>query len=245
MTTTFSKMEAIGRFIQSHMHYPTYYWAHSLQSTVIRNSIVNSLKAAKFDTANISANFVYESPTINELSLAVYGIIDPSSYSGSDKIERKVAEMQGYVDKYSTNLPLHKPTSSSAPLSDVVVLTGSTGALGTTLLAQLVQKDSVSKIYALNRKSSKSLKKRQEESLVERGYDPAIASSPKVVLLEGDAGQDLLGLSKGNYNEVSIADLMHCVKKHYLPANLLRFVPAQPRSSILASCRSSLIRIRC
>ena len=174
----------------------------SLQSTVIRNSIVNALKPDKIDTSKMAANFVYQSPTIAQLGTAVYTIINPSSFSDADKIANKVAEIDAYIEKYSLNLPVHRP-SLPASKSDVILMTGSTGALGTTLLAQLVENSSVSKIYAINRKGAgKTLKQRQVEALVDRGYDAAVVSSPKVVLVETDSKLGPLGVSPALYDEV-------------------------------------------
>jgi hypothetical protein len=175
---------------------------NSLQSTVIRNSIVNALKTDRIETSKIAANFVYESPTIAQLGRVVYAIIDPTSFSAADKIADKVAEIDAYIKKYSSNLPVHRP-SLPAARSDVILITGSTGALGTTVLAQLVENPSVSRIYAINRKGAgKTLKQRQVEALVDRGYDAAIVSSPKVVLVETDSKLDPLGVSPALYDEV-------------------------------------------
>lgn len=174
----------------------------SLQSAVIRNSIVNALQAEKIDTTSIPPNLVYEAPTITQLGLAVHAVVDPSSSSASDRIADKVAEITGYVEKYSANFPTHR-ASAPAPASEAILLTGSTGALGTTLLAQLVATSSVSKIYALNRKTTgKTVKQRQVEALVERGYDVAIASSSKVVYVETDASSGVLGIPPAVYDEV-------------------------------------------
>lgn len=150
----------------------------------------------------MSPNFLYSSPTIAQLSTAVYGLIDPSSLSVIDKVEAKVLAINEMIAKYTADFPSHKPTKS-APTSEVIVLTGSTGGLGTTLLAQLVERESVSKIYAINRKTSgKSLKARQMASLHDRGYDAEIVESEKVVLLEGDTSAPLLGLSQEVYDEI-------------------------------------------
>lgn len=176
----------------------------SLQSAVIRNSIVNALQADKIDTSSIPPNFVYEAPTITQLGLAVHAIVDPSSSSSSDRIANKVTEITGYVEKYSADFPTHR-ASAPAPTSEAILLTGSTGALGTTVLAQLVEMSSVSKIYALNRKTTgKTVKQRQVEALVERGYDVAIASSSKVVYVETDASSGVLGIPSAIYEEVRL-----------------------------------------
>ena len=160
------------------------------------------MKADKFDTSKIAANFVYESPTIDRLGIAAYAVIDPSSFSAADKIANKVAEINSYIEKYSANLHVHRPSLPTRG-SDVILMTGSTGALGTTLLAQLVENSSVSKIYAINRRGAgKTLKQRQVEALIDRGYDAAIVRSPKVVLVETDSKLGPLGVSPALYDEV-------------------------------------------
>ena len=88
-------------------------------------------------------------------------------------------------------------------MGDVVVLTGSTGGLGSTLLAQMVENPSVSRVYALNRKGAgKTLKQRQVEALVDRGYDATLASDPKVVLIETDSSHGGLGVPAAQLEEV-------------------------------------------
>ncbi|KAF9505928.1 hypothetical protein BS47DRAFT_1322053 [Hydnum rufescens UP504] len=182
----------------------------SLQSTFLRNSIIQTLKASAFDTSSIPTNVVYERPTISRLSQYIYSIIDPSSFSAADEAKRKIGELEDYIAKYSKDLPKHKP-SAPAPKREIVLVTGTTGALGTTILAQLVLMHSVSRIYALNRPGKRLLKVRQEEALEERGYDPVIASSPKVVLLESNGTSDTLGLPLEVYNEIrtSVTSILH------------------------------------
>ena len=174
----------------------------SLQATFLRNAITQALTASKIDTSSIPINFVYDSPTISRLSQYIYSITDPSSFSVADEIERKITDIEKYIATYSEDFPQHK-ASAAMPKDEAILVTGTTGGLGTTLLAQLVQMSSVSRIYALNRPSKRALKERQEEALVERGYDAAIASSPKVVLLESSGASDHLGLTLEVYNEVS------------------------------------------
>ncbi|KAF8311061.1 acetyl-CoA synthetase-like protein [Clavulina sp. PMI_390] len=199
----------------------------SLQSTVIRNSIVNKLTASGYATTTIGANFIYENPSVAQLAVATYAIIDPSSYSAADKVAAKVAELEALVAKYSADFPVHTPTAS-APTSEVIVMTGSTGALGTTMLAQLVNNPSVSKIYALNRKGAgKTLKQRQVASLIDRGYDATVVSSSKVVLVETDAKNGPLGLTPAVYDEIrsSATSILHTAWRVDFNLSLSTFEP--------------------
>lgn len=118
--------------------------------------------------------------------------------------ERKLGDMEQSIRKYSRIFPTHKG-KLPIPNSDVVLLTGTTGGIGTAVLAKLAALDSVSRIYAFNRptpNSSESLYQRQASSIRERGYDEKILQSGKVVLVEGDQSRYDLGITKTLFEEV-------------------------------------------
>ncbi|KII85378.1 hypothetical protein PLICRDRAFT_313944 [Plicaturopsis crispa FD-325 SS-3] len=104
----------------------------------------------------------------------------------------KISELHLLVDKYSKAFPQHRPTSMPAPHIETVLLTGSTGNLGSHILKSLIEDRSIARIYALNRKDSRgaagvSVRARQESGFEQRGVDSALAASEKVVFVEGDA----------------------------------------------------------
>ncbi|KIY43717.1 acetyl-CoA synthetase-like protein [Fistulina hepatica ATCC 64428] len=84
---------------------------------------------------------------------------------------------------------------------ETVLVTGTTGSLGTALLAQLVALDSVGKVYAFNRPSSRKTVDRQRQSLKLRGYDEDIATSPKVTYVDGSLTPDGI-----NVNNIALED---------------------------------------
>jgi thioester reductase-like protein len=76
--------------------------------------------------------------------------------------------MQAMLDKYSSNFPLvTKDSNSAVDNKAVVVITGSTGSLGSYLLHHLLARPEVSKIYCLNR--SQDAEQRQRETNAVRG----------------------------------------------------------------------------
>jgi thioester reductase-like protein len=93
----------------------------------------------------------------------------------------------------------------------VILLTGSTGALGASALTQFVDDPKVSRIYAINRRSSASLIMRQKDGLLERGFDASYADSPKVILLEADFSKPNFGFERSVFEEVrtSITHIAH------------------------------------
>jgi len=97
------------------------------------------------------------------------------------------------------------------PSHDVVLVTGTTGTIGSNVLAQLVADPKVGKVYVLNRESSTPSDVRQRIALRDRGLDPSIVDSPKVVLLEGTVSHPKLGLADELYEglRTSITHVIH------------------------------------
>ncbi|KLO12645.1 acetyl-CoA synthetase-like protein [Schizopora paradoxa] len=185
----------------------------SLQATWIRNTLLNALrKSTEVDTRGIPMNFIYEYPTISMLS----NFIQSLTHSGnSETLQTKgrVEAMHEMVSKYSEEFPMHRPSRCSDARSGecVVLLTGSTGGLGSTILSSLIECPDVSCVYALNRKGNLPLEQRQRKAIVERAIDLSLLSCPKLVLLEGDLDQDGFGLSSLTFGKIKnrITHIIH------------------------------------
>jgi nucleoside-diphosphate-sugar epimerase len=153
----------------------------------------------------IGPDFIYSNPSIAALTEAISGLLHPDGASRSNPAERKVAAINAMVDKYIPLL-VSPRTGHQEPgeRPRVALLTGTTGALGSHLLAILLEDPTVSRVYAFNRKSQgHTLLERQGESLADKGYPVELMSSKKLVLVEGDAGKEQLGLSGEMFQEVS------------------------------------------
>jgi hypothetical protein len=150
-------------------------------------------------------DLAYAYPTIASLAKFVTQIGSSSDDTGDAK-ERKATEMLELVDKYLHDLPAHHGANPYDPSAGgyVVILTGTTGGLGSSVLAGLCASPRVRKVYALNRRSSKvrSLKERQREALASRGLDEHVVDSEKVILLEGDLTLPDFGLEEAVFREV-------------------------------------------
>lgn len=111
--------------------------------------------------------------------------------------------MLALVDKYSHFvIPSSATSSTPRPAKSTVVLTGATGSLGAQLLAALLAKDSVEKVYVLVRASNDvDAVRRVESSLKEKGL-PGIGD-PRIVSLASDFAQGRLGLSQPTYDEIA------------------------------------------
>lgn len=122
-----------------------------------------------------------------------------------------IGEMHALVEKYTANLhtntiPVSKPSESIAKSSgNVVLVTGTTGSIGTNILAILLASDAVARIYAMNRKTKgggETSMERQAKAFSARGLDPAVLDAGKVVLIEADLTEQDLGISNESLQEV-------------------------------------------
>ncbi|KAJ7760072.1 putative aminoadipate reductase [Mycena maculata] len=171
----------------------------SLNATFLRHRIVGALKnSADLEEAqvqaavqNIPQNFVYSHPSIEKLAKAMTRLV----HGHSDGFDDRKAILEKMIAKYSQGFdaPILKSTASFSG-NAVVLLTGSTGGLGSHLLEMLLDSASVERVYAFNRKGRTPLSERQHEAFADRALDVKLLSSEKLVYLEGDASRSDLAL---------------------------------------------------
>lgn len=168
----------------------------SLNAIFLRHGIAGALKNSSGDASaaaqKVPQNFVYAHPTIDELVSAITTLVH-GNINGSDT--RKTAVMEEMVAKYSEGFEeavnFHGKKRS---IGAVVLLTGSTGGLGSHILDLLLSLPSVERVYAFNRRGRIAVSERQNEAFVDRNLDLQSLSSDKLVYLEGDAVSEHLGL---------------------------------------------------
>ena len=110
--------------------------------------------------------------------------------------------MNDLVIKYSANLTSHSGTLSS-PGTETILLTGTTGSLGTALLVALASSTDVGRIYAMNRPGKVRSRERQKAALQAQAADLSILDSPRITWLETDTTAPDLGLSPDILQEAS------------------------------------------
>jgi hypothetical protein len=179
---------------------------NSLQATWIRNTLSRALRDAAAGLERIIPfDLVYACPTVTSLANFVCQAVT-SKRDEVDTQPSKKAQLLALVEKYSKDFPTRRgdiPTGAVGG-SHVVILTGTTGGLGSALLDELFDSKSVRKIYALNRRSSKeqSLKERQRAILFDRDLNADMLQSEKVSLLEVDMSLPDFGLDEQTFEEV-------------------------------------------
>lgn len=199
----------------------------SLQATRIRMILLHALQStAKIDTRKFTGDIVHHYRTITGLATFATRTVLGCFRQRTEWSLARCLKMRKMVESHSLDFPEHQP-SIPPPYDDVVLITGTTGLLGSNLLAQFLQSPKVTTVYAFNRKKSRqsSVVDKQAALLQASGLDPALARHPKLIFLEADTRQSHLGLSQELYEQVLWADLgMHVLGglTPYLAASLLR-----------------------
>ena len=126
--------------------------------------------------------------------------------STSDAGAQQVQRMNALLEKYSSDLKPLPPLSQTSSPDKYVILTGSTGALGSYILDNLIRDPSVSRIYCLNR--SAIANDRQRLGNDSRGLS---TDFEKVRFILSDFSRPDLCLSQDVYAEVlnSVTHIIH------------------------------------
>ena len=123
--------------------------------------------------------------------------------------------MMNFVEKYAQNFPAHTPDRAVMPQGYVILVTGTTGAIGSNTLAKLYESPDVSRIVVLARKTTTPIFERQKKALEDRGLDPKIVGSSRIDLLEGDPALPSFGLRDDILLELesAVTHILHAGKR--------------------------------
>lgn len=122
----------------------------------------------------ITPQLFYSSPTINKLAYSLDVVINGNQTNGTaiNGTGDRRARLQEVLDRYLAGVSDQEIQSKEKePGNPVVILAGSTGSLGSYLLATLLTSPKVSKVICLNRSSDAAT--RQKASFKQRGLDTA------------------------------------------------------------------------
>ncbi|KJK62996.1 thioester reductase domain protein [Aspergillus parasiticus SU-1] len=117
-----------------------------------------------------------------------------------DRGEDVQATLKHITNKYTNSLPKVEHQTIYVPAPSNIILTGSTGSLGSYLLDVLFLEPSIKKVYCLNRSSDAF--ERQIFSFHDRQVNVKLLLSPKAEFLTTNLGGKTLGLSQSKYNEL-------------------------------------------
>jgi hypothetical protein len=133
-------------------------------------------------------------------------VADPHSTLAVD-LPMRGRELQALVNKYTEGFPArlaHNGSAYSVLDGNVYMLTGTTGGLGSNMLARLLEAPAVTRVYAFNRPTKSSTSQaRHLSAFRQRGLNTSLLSSEKLVYVEGDLSASCFALGERLYGEVS------------------------------------------
>jgi len=177
----------------------------SLQASEIAKQLKRGL-TPYMDTSCISPKIIYANPRVDSLARYVKKLRDASQDHDGHVESHREARMHAMVEKYTQDLPAKlEPNGVKGvngvrqPTSLCVVLTGSTGSLGTHLLRVLLQDPKITKVYCLNRAAD--AQKRHEQVFRGQGRRHMLNPS-KVEFFQVEFGHAHFGLSDQRFDQL-------------------------------------------
>ena len=162
----------------------------------LRHSGDSTVQAA---VGGITQNFVFDHPTLRDLAGAIAELVTPTKKVDD---ETPVDMIKSFIDRYASALPLKTSKPKVAPGESIcVLLTGSTGHIGSHVLALLLREQRVKKVYTLNRAKFSNLN-RQRIAFEENRLPVDLLYEDKLVQMFGDLALDEFGLETSEYEEV-------------------------------------------
>ncbi|KAI2717518.1 hypothetical protein CBS147332_4398 [Penicillium roqueforti] len=164
------------------------------------------LRRPDVEAGAINAQTIYGNPTVDRLSQSVMDILDGRAQADIPRAEK----IKSLLEKYTSDLPVREVyRENGLPSPSTVILTGSTGSLGTYLLHDLLNSDSITKIYCLNRSDAEA---RQKKGFEEKGlHFDENDWKDKIEFLQVSFGEPQFGLDESKYQELldSVDTIIH------------------------------------
>ncbi|KAF3405471.1 Iterative polyketide synthase [Talaromyces pinophilus] len=191
----------------------------SLQVTIAVQKLKAALRAQNLnvDISKIGPHFFYTAPSSNQLAQAIDQLINGVKKNDTTEVHSKGSDrktyMQAMIDKYTTGLEIQLAPKNARTDSLTVVLTGSTGSLGSYLLHSLIENQRIAKIICLNRsvdaRKRQTAKNKQKDLLTP--WESSDAQSNAVEFLTADLSKADLGLGEETYSRLleSVDAIIH------------------------------------
>ncbi|KAH9946535.1 hypothetical protein B0H21DRAFT_822721 [Amylocystis lapponica] len=185
----------------------------SLSATFLRNRIIGALRSsadvdAKAAAPHVQPDFIFTHPTLAALAGAISSLVrDGGSAAVAGKTP--VADMEALIAQYTALLPAAFTVPVPKRDGAVVLITGTTGSLGSNVLAVLLADPRVMRVYALNR--GVELVDRQRAVFAHAQLPVELLDSSKLRLLSGEILREDLGLQSTVLDEIraSVTDVVH------------------------------------
>ncbi|KAK0463067.1 putative aminoadipate reductase [Desarmillaria tabescens] len=212
----------------------------SLSASILRHHITSAMRASPIiavrqEAERFTLDCIYKYPSVRQLSASFDALVKgsiPVSHASENALESMINRYSGFSAARAS--PVDSAISMGSEEEDhvldtsVILLTGSTGSLGTHVLARLISSSSVKAIYCLNRPSSQTtLKQRQQSMFKTRGLDITLLDSPKVFLIEGNMTEERFGLEDHLFRSmlISVNVIIHAAWRVDFNLKLSSFEP--------------------
>ncbi|OAA55119.1 Male sterility, NAD-binding protein [Cordyceps fumosorosea ARSEF 2679] len=162
------------------------------------------------DVAVLAPRDVYAQSTVTKLTNLLFGRIHGTQSNG---VQSQAEILQALVDKYSAGLAKRSDRPPAKSTGKTVLLTGSTGSLGSYFLHFLIHDPDVAKIVCLNR-SEGGGRAKQLSAQRQRGLSTEFE---KVVFLHADLSRSDLALEKDHLLELERS--VDCIIHNAWPVN--------------------------
>ncbi|KAJ2995766.1 hypothetical protein NUW58_g1183 [Xylaria curta] len=180
----------------------------SIQSTVEALKASVFLPDLRVDTSWISQKAVYANPTTRSMTKFLESLGRPQ-VPPTEPLLEQMRFLQEVYERYRRQLPGGGTmVSKEAPATATVLLTGSTGNLGSYVLGSLLKRDDVDQVICLNR--SEDAAERQLRRNAEKGLCTELGG-PRVKFLHADLSQPQFGLNKLDYGYIqsNVTTILH------------------------------------
>ncbi|TBU53497.1 acetyl-CoA synthetase-like protein [Dichomitus squalens] len=184
----------------------------SLQATWIRNTVLHAIRTTtKLSVHDIPLNFVYNNPSITQLAFFLLRILSGTAVGKEEERASRLTQMESMLSKYSSTFPKPSWRGSSSnrtghgPSQETILITGTTGRLGSQLLTRILAEPEVVHVYALNRGvpgDSATLEKRHREVFRAWNLDEHVLDGGRVTFLSGDLSKPGFNLDQRTFEQL-------------------------------------------
>lgn len=132
-------------------------------------------------------------------------------------------DISALIGKYSSNFPRFvAPDKETRDGGMVILLTGSTGTLGSHILQRLLSSASVRHVYVLSRPASGATPKERVVAAFKReGFDAQVLDDSRVSYLAGNPADEFFDVGGDAFNQVSIVSAYSALIAERLMEELL------------------------
>lgn len=188
------------------------FFAHgldSIQALEITATLRHNLRSLTSNSlAWIIPRIIYQNSTLARLSKVLIVFLNDGITSDADSQDSRARILDDAVARYTKNLPAKSapPPAAGSQKESVrnIAIIGSTGYIGSHLVATLLKSSNINHIYCLNRGSAEPAR---EKTLSKLDGKP-VAPLERLTFLQVDLGASRLGLAEEQYqkllNEVDV-----------------------------------------